>query len=75
MRLLPIMAAAAFGLVATYGLANAQATNVAPKSGTAKTLSGTGTDVTTGQQLGQKPMKKAGKKATKKKAKTSVKQM
>jgi hypothetical protein len=55
MRIVPILTAAAIGLVASYGLASAQATNVAPQSGTAKTLSGAGTDTMTNQKaMGQK---------------------
>lgn len=44
MRTLSILTAAAIGLASSYGFANAQATNVAPQPGTAKSLSGSGTD-------------------------------
>lgn len=44
MRMLWILTAAAIGLAATNGLANAQATNVAPQPGTAKRLSDNKTD-------------------------------
>ena len=42
MRLITMSAAA---LIASVGLANAQATNTAPQPGTAKSLSGTGSDI------------------------------
>jgi hypothetical protein len=38
MRIIPVLAAAALAVVASYGLASAQATNVAPRSGTAPAL-------------------------------------
>lgn len=75
MRILPILTAAAIGIVASYGLANAQATNTAPTPGTAKTLSGTGSDVNANQQtmskktMGHKAMAKSKKKVSKKSAK------
>lgn len=67
MRILPIVTAAAIGLVASYGLASAQATNTAPQSGTAKTLSATGADTAATDQkaAGQKAMAKGKKKVKK----------
>ncbi len=45
MRTLSIAAAAAIGLAASAGIANAQATNFAPVSGTARAYYGNGSDV------------------------------
>ena len=76
MRILTIVTAAAIGIVASYGLANAQATNMAPKPGTAKTMSGTGSDVNANQQtMDKKPMMKSSKKMKKSKKMKSTKQM
>ena len=65
MRILPILAAAAIGLAATAGVANAQATNVEKKGGAAPTMANT-------QDSMSKPMKSSSKKMKKsKKAKQS----
>ena len=67
MRILPVLTAAAIGLVASLSFANAQATNVQPRSGTAPTMANTSDSMS-------KPMAKKGKKAMKgKKAKKSGK--
>ena len=65
MRVIPILTAAAIGIVASYGLASAQATNVTPKPAMAKS------DVSTQQPLAKSM--KATKVQKAKKAKKSKK--
>ena len=50
MRIISLVTAAMITVVASYYPAGAQATNTAPSPGTAKTLSGTGSDVKANQQ-------------------------
>ena len=64
MRILPILTAAAIGL-AGVSFANAQATNQAPKSGSAQTMSNS--------ESMSKPMGKSSKKMKKSKKKMSKK--
>ena len=67
MRLIPIVAAAAIGLVASLSFANAQATQTSPQSGAAPTVSNS-----TQQDKTAKPMKTTKKVKKNSKAKTAM---
>jgi len=68
MRILPVITAAAIGLVASLGVASAQTTTNAPKSGTAPTMSGSSQVQDPAAKASAKKMKKASKKAKSKSA-------
>ena len=68
MRILPILTGAAIGL-AGVSFANAQATNQAPKGGTAQTLSDS-QSMSKPMMKSSKKMKKSKKKMTKKMTRT-----
>jgi hypothetical protein len=61
MRIIPVITAAAIGLVASLGVANAQATQTSPKPGAAPTVSSS-TQVPDPATKSSKKMKKASKK-------------
>ena len=63
MRILPVITAAAIGLVASLGVAGAQTTTNAPKSGTAPTMSNSTQVQDPAAKASAKKMKKASKKA------------
>ena len=59
MRILPILTAAAIGLVASLGVANAQATSVQQKSGAAATKANTSDSMSKPMMKKSKKMKKS----------------
>ena len=71
MRILPILTAAAIGLVATLGVANAQATNTEKKSGAAPTMANTQDSMSKPAMKSSKKMKKSKKKSKKMKRSSS----
>jgi hypothetical protein len=68
MRLIPVVAATAIGLVASLSFASAQTTQTSPRSGTAPTVSNS-----TQQGAMAKPMQTSKKMKATKKMKTSKK--
>jgi len=67
MRIVPVIAAAAIGLVASLSFANAQTTTTAPQSGAAPTMANSTTD-----KMDKKAMKTSKKMKKSKKMKSSM---